>query len=155
MANQEELAGVLNDLIKINNDRVEGYQKASNETKDTDVDLKAICMQMADQSMKYVNELTQEVARLGEDATTSTTLSGKAYRVWMDLKAAVSGHSKKSVLENCEFGEDVAQKAYEAALESDSYMTTEIRQMIANQKSELKTSHDLIRNHRDMQEKVS
>ena len=155
MANQDELAGVLNDLIKINNDRIEGYQRALEETKDTDVDLKAICQKMADQSMKYVNELTQEVARLGEDATTSTTISGKAYRVWMDLKAAVSGHSKKSVLENCEFGEDVAQKAYDAALESDSYMTTEIRQLIANQKSELKTAHDTIRDYRDIQEKVS
>ena len=155
MANQDELAGVLNDLIKINNDRIEGYHRALEETKDTDVDLKAICQKMADQSMKYVNELTQEVARLGEDATTSTTISGKAYRVWMDLKAAVSGHSKKSVLENCEFGEDVAQKAYDAALESDSYMTTEIRQLIANQKSELKTAHDTIRDYRDIQEKVS
>ena len=155
MANQDELAGVLNDLIKINNDRIEGYQRAIDETKDIDVDLKAICQKMADQSMKYVNELTQEVARLGEDATTSTTISGKAYRVWMDLKAAVSGHSKKSVLENCEFGEDVAQKAYDAALESDSYMTTEIRQLIANQKSELKTAHDTIRDYRDIQEKVS
>ncbi len=155
MANQDELAGVLNDLIKINNDRIEGYQRALEETKDTDIDLKAMFKKMADQSMKYVNELTQEVARLGEDATTSTTISGKAYRVWMDLKAAVTGHSKKSVLENCEFGEDVAQKAYDAALESDSYMTTEIRQLIANQKSELKTSHDLVRNYRDMQEKVS
>ena len=155
MANQDELAGVLNDLIKINNDRIEGYQRALEETKDTDVNLKAMCKQMADQSMKYVNELTQEVARLGEDATTSTTISGKAYRVWMDLKAAVSGHSRKSVLENCEFGEDVAQKAYDAALESDSYMTTEIRQLIANQKSELKTAHDLVKNYRDMQEKVS
>ena len=155
MANQDELAGVLNDLIKINNDRIEGYQRALEETKDTDVNLKAMCKQMADQSMKYVNELTQEVARLGEDATTSTTISGKAYRVWMDLKAAVSGHSRKSVLENCEFGEDVAQKAYDAALESDSYMTTEIRQLIASQKSELKTAHDLVKNYRDMQEKVS
>ena len=155
MANQDELAGVLNDLIKINNDRIEGYQKAMEETKDTDVDLKAICKQMAEQSIKYVNELTQEVARLGEDATTNTTLSGKVYRVWMDLKAAVSGHSRKSVLENCEFGEDVAQKAYESALESDSYMTTEIRQLIASQKSDLKASHDLIRNYRDAQEKVS
>ena len=155
MANQDELAVLLNDLIKINNDRIEGYQRAIDETKDTDVDLKAICKKMADQSMKYVNELTQEVARLGEDATTSTTISGKAYRVWMDLKAAVSGHSKKSVLENCEFGEDVAQKAYDAALESDSYMTTEIRQLIANQKSELKTAHDTIRDYRDIQEKVS
>ncbi len=155
MENQNEITGVINDLIKINNDRIEGYQKALEETKDTDVDLRAIFREMADQSMKYVNELTQEVARFGGDATTSTTLSGKVYRVWMDLKAAVTGKSRQTVLENCEFGEDVAQKAYETALESDNYMTTELRQMIASQKSALKASHDLIRNYRDMHEKVS
>lgn len=155
MEKQNETIGVLNDLIQINNDRVEGYQKALTETKDTDVDLRAMFKQMADQSMKYVNELTQEVARLGGDATTSTTLSGKVYRVWMDLKSAVTGKSRQTVLDNCEFGEDVAQKAYDTALESDSYMTTEIRQLIANQKSSLKASHDLVRNFRDMQEKVS
>jgi uncharacterized protein (TIGR02284 family) len=155
MDKQNEITGVINDLIQINNDRIEGYQKAIEETKDTDVDLRAIFRQMADQSMKYVNELTQEVARQGGDATTSTTLSGKVYRVWMDLKAAVTGKSRQTVLDNCEFGEDVAQKAYETALESNSYMSTELRQMIASQKSSLKESHDLIRNYRDMQEKVS
>ena len=155
MEKQNEITGVLNDLIKINNDRIEGYQKALEETKDTDVDLRAIFRQMADQSMKYVNELTQEVARQGGDATTSTTLSGKVYRVWMDLKAAVTGKSRQTVLDNCEFGEDVAQKAYETALESDSYMSTELRQLIASQKSSLKESHDLIRNYRDMHQKVS
>ena len=155
MEKQNEITGVLNDLIQINNDRIEGYQKALEETKDTDVDLRAIFRQMADQSMKYVNELTQEVARQGGDATTSTTLSGKVYRVWMDLKAAVTGKSRQTVLDSCEFGEDVAQKAYETALESDSYMSTELRQIIASQKSSLKESHDLIRNYRDMHQKVS
>ncbi len=155
MANQEELNGVLNDLIKINNDRIEGYQRALEETKDADVDLKSMFKEMADQSMKYVNELTQEVARMGGDASDNTTMSGKVYRVWMDLKAAVTGHSRKTVLENCEFGEDVAQKAYDTALESDSYMTTDIRQMIASQKSELKKSHDIIKQYRDMHQKVS
>ena len=155
MAQNEELTGVLNDLIKINNDRIEGYQRALEESKDTDVDLKAVFRQMADQSMKYVNELTQEVARLGDDATTNTTISGKVYRAWMDLKSAVTGDSRKTVLENCEFGEDVAQKAYNTALESDSFMTTDIRQLIASQKSELKKSHDLIKQYRDVQAKVS
>lgn len=155
MAQQDELTEVLNDLIQINNDRIEGYQKALEETKDTDVDLKAIFREMADQSIKYVNELTQEVARLGGDATTSTTVSGKIYRIWMDIKSAVTGKSRETVLENCEFGEDAAQKAYSAALESDSFMTTDVRQLIANQKSSLKASHDIIKNYRDLHAKVS
>ncbi len=155
MTNQTETTEVLNDLIKINNDRVEGYQRALEETKDKDADLRAMFSKMADQSMKYVNELTQTVAQTGEEATTNTTLSGKVYRAWMDVKAAVSGKSRTSILENCEFGEDAAQKAYESALESDAYMSTEIRQMISNQKGELKTSHDMIKQYRDMHQKVS
>jgi uncharacterized protein (TIGR02284 family) len=144
MEKQEELVGVLNDLIRINNDRIEGYERAANETKDSDLDMKAVFNEMASQSRRYVNELTQEVGRLGGDAALDTTISGKVYRVWMDLKAAISGKDRESILGSCEYGEDVAQRAYEAALESDAYMSTEV-----------KTSHDMIKRYRDTQAKVS
>ena len=150
MENRNELLGILNDLIRINNDRIEGYQRASQEAKDTDVDLKAIFHEMADQSMKYVNELTQQVTKLGGVPADNTTLLGKVYRVWMDIRAAVTGQSRTNILASCEFGEDAAQKAYQAALESDAPMSTEIRQMIAEQKDSLKTAHDTIKNYRDM-----
>ncbi len=155
METKEELVSVLNDLIQINNDRVVGYEKAANESKDSDMDLKTTFTEMADQSRKYAAELTQEVGRLGGDASTDTTISGKVYRVWMDLKAAITGKDRESILGSCEYGEDVAQRAYDAALESDAYMSTEIRQLISNQKSNLKTSHDLIKKYRDMHENVS
>ncbi len=154
MEKQDELIGVLNDLIKINNDRVEGYERASKESKDSDVDLQAIFNEMAGQSSKYVAELTQQVTKLGGDPADNTTISGKVYRVWMDLKAAVSGKDRTGILASCEFGEDVAQKAYNAALESDSYMSTEVRQMIVEQQSSLKNSHDIIKKYRDMHESV-
>ena len=155
MEKQEELVSVLNDIIQINNDRIVGYEKAAIESKDSDMDLKTMFTEMADQSRKYSAELTQEVGRLGGDASTDTTLSGKVYRVWMDLKAAISGKDRESILGSCEYGEDVAQRAYDAALESDAYMSTEIRQLISNQKSNLKKSHDLIKKYRDMHENVS
>lgn len=155
MQQTEELVSVLNDLIKINNDRIEGYQKALSESKDIDADLKATFSEMADQSRKYSTELTQEVARLGGEASTDTTVSGKVYRVWMDLKAAVTGKDRESILGSCEYGEDVAQRAYQAALESDAFMNTDIRQLITNQKDSLKQSHDLIKKYRDAQSAVS
>ena len=106
-------------------------------------------------SRKYASELTQEVTRLGGDPASDTTISGKVYRVWMDLKAAITGKDRESILGSCEYGEDVAQRAYEAALESDAYMSTDIRQLISTQKSDLKTSHDLIKKYRDLHDKVS
>ena len=59
MEKQDELVSVLNDLIRINNDRVVGYERAVKETKDSDVDMIATFTKMADQSRKYVNELVQ------------------------------------------------------------------------------------------------
>jgi uncharacterized protein (TIGR02284 family) len=150
MAVNDNLIEVLNDLIQINNDRIEGYKRASNEAEEDDMDLKAIFNRMADESRGYVAELTQEVVKLGGEPTTSTTNSGKIYRAWMDVKATFTGNDRKAILASCEFGEDAAQKAYEAALSSDESLPLDVRQLIANQKASLKTSHDVIKKYRDM-----
>ncbi len=149
------LAEVLNDLILINNDRVEGYEKAMTETDGIDVDLKAIFTKMANQSRDYVRELTVAVSQLGETPADGTTVSGKVYRAWMDVKSAFSTEERKSVLELCEFGEDAAQKAYEEALASDADMSTDVRQMITSQQQNLRTSHDVIKKYRDLHKVIS
>ena len=150
MATNDNLVEVLNDLIRINNDRIEGYQRANKEARDIDVDLRAIFTRMADESRQYAAELIQEVVKLGGEPAEGTTASGKIYRAWMDVKATFTGHDRQSVLASCEFGEDAAQKAYNTALESDAEMTADVRQLIANQKASLKTSHDMIKKYRDM-----
>ncbi len=155
MATNDNLIEVLNDLIRINNDRIVGYQRAVEEAKDIDVDLRAIFNRMSEESRQYAAELTQEVVKLGGEPATGTTASGKIYRVWMDVKATFTGHSRQAVLENCEFGEDAAQKAYNSALSSDVEMSSDVRQLITNQKSSLKTSHDLIKKYRDMHKAVN
>src|SRR5687768_10543455 len=149
MSTNENVIEVLNDLIRINNDRIVGYEKAAEEARDIDVDLRAIFNRMSEESRQYAAELTQEVVKLGGDPATGTTNSGKIYRAWMDIKATFSGSSRQAILENCEFGEDAAQKAYEAALKSDAELPADVRQLIANQKSSLKTSHDVIKKYRD------
>lgn len=155
MATNDNLVEVLNDLVRINNDRIEGYERANKEAKDIDVDLRSIFSRMAEESKQYAAELTQEVVRLGGEPATGTTASGKIYRVWMDVKATFTGKDRQAILESCEFGEDAAQKAYKLALESDAEMTAEQRQLITNQKSSLKTSHDVIKKYRDMHKSVN
>lgn len=150
----DNLVGVLNDLIRINNDRIEGYERAAREARDIDVDLRAIFTRMGEESRQYAAELTQEVVKLRGEPATGTTASGKIYRVWMDVKATFTGHDRESVLASCEFGEDAAQKAYNMAMESDAEMSADVRQLIANQKASLKTSHDVIKKYRDMHDAV-
>lgn len=154
MATNEKLVSVLNGLIEINNDRIEGYKKAADETDTIDVDLQAIFHKMAGDSSKYSGELKSEVAGLGGDAADGTTNMGKVYRVWMDIKSTFTGKDRTTILGLCEYGEDAAQKAYEEALESDAEMSAEIRQMITEQKSELKTAHDMIKKYKDLHEAV-
>lgn len=149
MERNEQLNEVLNDLVRINHDRVEGYEKAIEETKDKDADLKAVFHRMADESKQYASELKSEIQRNGGDVASGTTFSGKIYRMWMDVKAAFSGKGRHSVLEACEFGEDAAQKAYDEALRSDAALPADVRSLIVNQKASLKTSHDTIKQWRD------
>jgi len=151
MERNERAIEVLNDLIRINNDRIEGYEKAIDKANSTDVDLKAIFTSMAQESRKYANELTAHVRRLGGDPASGTTASGKIYRVWMDVKSGMTSKERKSVLEECEYGEDAAQKAYEKALAPDNDLPADVRSLIQDEKASLKNSHDTIRNYRDRQ----
>jgi uncharacterized protein (TIGR02284 family) len=150
--NHDDLVNVLNDLVQINNDRIEGYEKAIEDTKSSESIYDHLFNQMIQQSRQYKQELITAISQIGGDADSgSTTNSGKIYRMWMDVKSAFAGKSDKSALELCEFGEDAAQKAYDEALKSSANMPAGIRQLLVTQQQQLKESHDLIKTHRDLQ----
>lgn len=154
-AQSEALVEVLNDLVKINNDRIAGYQRAISETKDLDVDLKAIFEGMISESEQYKSDLEGQIRTTGGEVSTDTTLSGKLYRAWMDVKATFTGSSRQAILENCEFGEDAWRRAYEAALASDVEMSADVRQLITEQYGSEKNSHDLIKKYRDAHKEMN
>jgi len=150
METNENAVEVLNDLIEINNDRIKGYERAIEESEIDDSDLKSIFAQMATESRQYKQALTDLVVSLGGDVDKGTTASGKIYRAWMDVKATFTGNSRKSILENCEFGEDAAQKAYRSALQ-DEDLPSSFRTLVMEQQQALKVSHDKIKMLRDQQ----
>ncbi|HLT41914.1 MAG TPA: PA2169 family four-helix-bundle protein [Sphingobacteriaceae bacterium] len=154
MSTISNTAGVLNDLILINNDRIEGYHKAIEELKGTDTDLFNLFTSFITQSTDLKLALQSEVAALGEEIEEGTTTSGKIYRAWMEVKALFTGKDRQAVLEACEFGEDAAQKAYKEALESDEILENALR-LISAQKLELKISHDKVKILRDSEKGLS
>ena len=104
---------------------------------------------MSMQSRHFKAALTEEVSVLGgEPVTDGTTNSGKVYRVWMDIKAAFSSDDATSSLEQCEYGEDAAQKAYDVVLNEDD-ITGDVHLLVENQKKSLREAHDRIRDLRD------
>lgn len=150
MTNQEERIDVLNDLVHINNDRIEGYEKAIGLLKADNQELRPIFEQMVHESEAIKQELVTVIRKHdGESSSEATTQKGKIYRMWMDIRSAFSTDKAENVLELCEYGEDAAQKAYQEALESEDTQGADIRELIVRQKAQLKQSHDTIRNLRD------
>jgi uncharacterized protein (TIGR02284 family) len=153
MENEKSIEA-LNTLIEINNDRIEGYETASKETEDGD--LQSFFGELAQTSHKCQQELSHEVIKLGGTPTENTKTTGKFFRVWMDVKAALTGHNSKAILDSCEYGEDKAKDTYEDALEYDSeHLTTEQQAMLQAQHALLKADHDKVKARRDALEKAA
>lgn len=146
METNDKTISLLNDLIKINNDRIEGYEKAAKET--TEAELKSLFSHMAQESQKNKNELISEVTSWGGTPAEGTTASGKVYRAWMDIKAALAGRDRKAILASCEFGEDAAQEAYRDVLKSEEF-AKKSRELVILQQNHLQESHNKIKALRD------
>ncbi len=149
MEDNKKVIEVLNDLIEINNDRVVGYERAIKELKDGEnSDLRTLFIGYIDQSRTIRNELGTEVQNLHGKMEEGTTGSGKIYRAWMDVKAVFTGHDRHAVLENCEAGEDAAQKAYKSALNTEG-IPAYILELITKQQQDLRGAHDEVKSMRD------
>jgi len=145
--NHEKTVAVLNGLIEINNDRINGYELAAKETDDDS--LKGLFTDLAGDSRKFRQELSNEVTTAGGQPTKGTSVSGKVYRAWMDVKAAITAKDKKQILSSCEFGEDVALESYKTALNSDAEFSERHRALVQNQKETLQRAHNTIKELRD------
>ena len=143
----EKSVEVLNNLLEINNDRIEGYSHASKETDEAD--LKTLFSQFSSTSYKCKQELTAEVLKLGGTPIEGTRTTGKLYRAWMDVKAALTGRDRKAILNSCDLGEDVAVKNYADALKGDG-VESSLYPLISNQYTMIKTDHDKIKKLRDV-----
>jgi len=147
----KKTVSLINDLIIINHDRIEGYERAAKETEDEQ--LKSLFTSIANESRKYKNELVREVVNQGGSPAEGTTTSGKVFRAWMDIKAALTGKDRKTIIASCEAGEDAALEAYEDVLKSDELLM-ESRGIIIRQKNSIQQSHDKIKELRDSAQTV-
>jgi uncharacterized protein (TIGR02284 family) len=150
---QHQISAV-NDLIRINHDRVTGYEKALEGVEDSE--LEALFRKNLEQSQQNATELRELIHQLGGDPANGTTLSGKFYRTWLDLKAKIAGKDTPSVLAACDYGEAVAEKAYREALD-DKELIWQDKQVVTLLNRHLKgliAAHDRITGLRQQTSKV-
>lgn len=138
MQKNEEIVDDLNELVKINNDRIQGYMKALEDTKDTQLD--HLFNEMIVQSQNFRSQLADHIVRIDGHAVTdatSTDIGSKIHRAWIDIKSAISGKDRDAVLSSVTFGETAAVEAYEEAIEED-HIPAYIKEDLTKQLSQLK-----------------
>ncbi|WP_020605966.1 ferritin-like domain-containing protein [Spirosoma spitsbergense] len=145
MITNKEIVDDLNDLVKINNDRMQGYEKAIEDNEDPQLD--DLFRHYVIQSQNFRSQLAEHIVRidgLAVSDVTSTDTTSKLHRAWIDIKSALTGKDRDSVLSSVEFGESAAVEAYEDAIENDK-IPAYIKEDLEKQLTELKVSHAKIK----------
>jgi len=147
MTTSSNATGVIADLIEINNDRVAGFEKAIEDIKDENLDLKALFSDYAQQSRQNVQQLAA-IAGSSPHQETDNSVSGTLHRAWIDVKSLFGGSDRASILSEAERGEDAIKKAYKDAL-SSTELTSEALTIVQDQAQKINAAHDNIKALRD------
>ena len=131
MNNNQKAVDVLQELNQFVNDRIEGYKHAAKLTKDPAH--KSYYNDLVSQSTKFSNEINSTISSMGGSSETGTTVKGKIYRGWMDVKGTVSGNDEEAIIESNIYGEEWAQKAYKDALDHQGELPPNVVQMVEKQ----------------------
>lgn len=141
--NKKETIEVLNTLITIHTDRIEGYFIAEKATRE--FDLKSLFTHLSSTSEKCKEELTEEIIALGSIPVGGSSTDGVFYRVWKYIRKSLLEKDRRNILLSCEFGESLVESAYAKVLKNDSRSLSEEQlQKIRNQKSLLQTDQNYL-----------
>jgi uncharacterized protein (TIGR02284 family) len=140
---------LLNDLIKIHNDRIASYKYALNLSANFDSDLKDEFEKIVADSTDYKQQLCAQIKELGGDPLKGSTILGKIYRAWIALRVTFPGSTQKAVVSSCMYNEEIALHAYKAALSSNLFLSVELRKLIEAQQEALKTVYARIGKYRE------
>ena len=149
MMENEKTIEVLNKLVEINNDRIEVYETAAKEINDQD--LKSLFSQFVQISLTCIQELSNEIYKLGGIPTKGTKHTGKFLWKWMDVEAALTVNDFKTILKACKYSEKQAINVYKNVLTEDlQHLRLAQRSMIRNQYSLIQSSRSTVKIMRDV-----
>jgi uncharacterized protein (TIGR02284 family) len=154
----EELVDILNELIAINQDRIEGYEKAIRELLNHDQQQRqslADFDERINESRVFVIELTGAVLRLGGKPQPGGSPSGTLYRLWTDVKTSLTRDGLKPVFELCEFEESAALRAYDDALKSGDLWPQDMLTMLMGEKEILLLAQQSLASSREEMVRVA
>jgi uncharacterized protein (TIGR02284 family) len=141
---------VLNDLIKINSDRIAGYQMALDNSKEIDEYIKEEFKKIISEGNNYKQQLMDKAGEFRESSSPASSIFGKIYQAWKDLKVSFAGNTQKNIMASCQYNEEIALHAYRAALNANAGMSKEIANLIEDQEAALRKTCEQIRKYREI-----
>ena len=141
MAEHSEAISTLNTLIATTIDSITGYEDSA---KNIDNErFREIFRQRATERQQVVQQLREEVRRLGGEPEDGGSFLGKAHQRFEDLKAAITGRDEKSIINEVERGEDYLKEKWQAALQSGE-LKGESHELVERLYQSIKSGHDQI-----------
>lgn len=122
-------------------DSINGYEDAAKDIDNSRFE--QIFRERASERRQVVDDLRNEIRRLGGDPPDEGSFMGKTHQRWMDLKAAATGGDEQRVINSVEAGEDYLKEKFETALESGD-LTGESRQVVERAYQSVRSGHDQI-----------
>ena len=122
-------------------DSINGYEDAAKDIDNSRFE--KIFRERASERRQVVDDLRNEIRRLGGEPPDEGSFMGKTHQRWMDLKSAVTGGDEQRVINSVEAGEDYLKEKFETALESGD-LTSESRQVVERVYQSVRSGHDQI-----------
>ncbi|MES2412684.1 MAG: PA2169 family four-helix-bundle protein [Pseudomonadota bacterium] len=141
----DDVIDVLNDLLETSRNGEYGFRSSAEHAVAQDI--KTLLNRRADDCREAAVELQSLIVRSGGKADEGGTISGALHRGWVSVKSALSGHTDKAILEECERGEDTALGQYRKALKQD--LPALIRAVVERQAQGAQRNHDQVKALRD------
>ncbi|MBI3234568.1 MAG: PA2169 family four-helix-bundle protein [Bacteroidetes bacterium] len=142
----DKLIDILNSLVEVHNDRIEGYQIALNETEKAfldEGDLQTLFSGFIQTSENCKDALINEIEKLGGSPVNGTNTLSKIYRSWMDIKFAFTCNDRYTILKSCEHGEGIALEVY------NNVLTNNASELKVYQQKLLGTHYKILRAEKD------
>lgn len=142
LGNDNDGLTVLKTLSDTLADSINGYRDAAQHVEGDQ--FREMFTQLADDRSQALSDMQAEVARRGGSVDRDGTTLGNLHQRWLDLKANLTGHDDKAVINEVEFGEDYLKEKFEAALSADS-LDSDIRPIIERAYGSVREGHDRVR----------
>jgi hypothetical protein len=134
---------ILNDLIMIQNERIAGYQLVLEATS-KEPHFNNTIRNLIDEGLQFKYLLIQKISQLEKAVSNASSVPGRLYGVWKDLKIKSLNSKGSLVIANCQYNEVIALHVANAALNYTD-LAPENRTLIEGQEAALRNIMHIMR----------